>query len=91
MRPILTERTDGSRSTKSRSSTTTPRRATIQSDLDARRRAAEDDATDEDRERAAVYMDGLSQMRSEWGGVSAQQPVMRDARRAWQAGRRDDL
>ncbi len=22
--------------------------------------------TDEDRERAAVYMDGLSQMRSEW-------------------------
>ena len=23
-------------------------------------------STDEDRERAAVYMDGLSQMRSEW-------------------------
>ena len=23
--------------------------------------------TDEDREKAAVYMDGLSQMRSEWG------------------------
>ena len=23
--------------------------------------------TEEDRERAAVYMDGLSQMRSEWG------------------------
>jgi hypothetical protein len=23
--------------------------------------------TDEERERAAVYMDGLSQMRSEWG------------------------
>lgn len=24
-------------------------------------------ATEEERERAAVYMDGLSQMRSEWG------------------------
>ena len=24
--------------------------------------------TDSDRERAAVYMDGLSQMRSEWSG-----------------------
>jgi hypothetical protein len=24
-------------------------------------------ATEEDRERVAVYMDGLSQMRSEWG------------------------
>jgi hypothetical protein len=24
--------------------------------------------TEEDRERARVYMDGLSQMRSEWGG-----------------------
>jgi len=24
-------------------------------------------STDEDREKAAVYMDGLSQMRSEWG------------------------
>lgn len=26
--------------------------------------------TEEDRERARVYMDGLSQMRSEWGGRS---------------------
>lgn len=25
--------------------------------------------TDEDRDRAAVYMDGLSQMRSEWSAV----------------------
>jgi hypothetical protein len=25
-------------------------------------------ATEEDRERAAVYMDGLSQLRSEWAG-----------------------
>lgn len=24
-------------------------------------------ASDEDREKAAVYMDGLAQMRSEWG------------------------
>ena len=24
-------------------------------------------SSDEDREKAAVYMDGLSQMRSEWG------------------------
>jgi hypothetical protein len=28
-------------------------------------------ATDEERERAAVYMDGLSQMRSEWAAAGA--------------------
>jgi len=27
-------------------------------------------ASEEERERAAVYMDGLSQMRSEWAGGS---------------------
>ena len=27
--------------------------------------------SDEERERAAVYMDGLSQMRSEWSGGGA--------------------
>jgi len=31
--------------------------------------------TEEERERAAVYMDGLSQMRSEWGITSADPPV----------------
>lgn len=42
-------------------------RATIARDL---RRAIElltSMETEEERERAAVYMDGLSQMRSEWG------------------------
>jgi hypothetical protein len=27
-------------------------------------------ADEDDRQRAAVYMDGLSQMRSEWGGAN---------------------
>ena len=31
--------------------------------------------TEEERERAAVYMDGLSQMRSEWGIPSADEPA----------------
>lgn len=30
--------------------------------------------TEEDRERARVYMDGLSQMRSEWGGRRSGRP-----------------
>jgi hypothetical protein len=31
-------------------------------------------ASDEERERAAVYMDGLAQMRAEWGGRKRRRP-----------------
>jgi hypothetical protein len=41
-------------------------RTTIQKDLARAVALLKAMATDEDRERAAVYMDGLSQMRSEW-------------------------
>lgn len=40
--------------------------ATVQRDL-ARAVALLKDLSEAERERAAVYMDGLSQMRSEWG------------------------
>ena len=33
--------------------------------------------SDEARERVAVYMDGLSQMRSEWGVTSTAAPTLR--------------
>jgi hypothetical protein len=33
--------------------------------------------TEEDRERARVYMDGLSQMRGEWGGTKGKRPGKR--------------
>lgn len=42
-------------------------RATIQRDLDRAIDLLKSMATDEERQRAAVYMDGLSQMRSDWG------------------------
>ena len=50
-------------------------KATIQDDVDRAIDLLKTLPADEDRERAAVYMDGLSQMRSEWtqaarGGVS---------------------
>lgn len=48
-------------------------KATVQKDL---RRAVELFKllpTDEERERAAVYMDGLSQMRSEWAAAGRAQ------------------
>ena len=41
-------------------------KATIQDDVDRAIDLLRSLPTDEDRERAAVYMDGLSQMRSEW-------------------------
>ena len=49
-------------------------KATIVRDLEQAIDLLKSLATEEDRERAAVYMDGLSQMRSEWtqaarGGV----------------------
>ncbi len=42
-------------------------RATIQRDLEKAIALLKTLATEEDRERVAVFMDGLSQMRSEWG------------------------
>jgi hypothetical protein len=41
-------------------------RATIQKDLARAIALLKTLKTEEERERAAVYMDGLSQMRSEW-------------------------
>lgn len=40
--------------------------ATIQKDLARAVTLLKSMSSEEDRERAAVYMDGLSQMRSEW-------------------------
>ena len=34
--------------------------------------------TEDDRERAAVYMDGLSQMRSEWAAGPGRKPGHED-------------
>jgi hypothetical protein len=42
-------------------------KATIQRDLTKAIALLKTLGTEDDRERAAVYMDGLSQMRSEWG------------------------
>jgi hypothetical protein len=42
-------------------------RATIQRDLTRAVTLLKSLTSEEERERAAVYMDGLSQMRSEWG------------------------
>ena len=42
-------------------------RATIQRDLDKAVALLKTMKTEEDRERVSVFMDGLSQMRSEWG------------------------
>ena len=33
--------------------------------------------TEEEREKVAVYMDGLSQMRSEWAQAAAKRPARR--------------
>jgi hypothetical protein len=42
-------------------------KTTIQRDLDRAITLLKTLTTEEERERVAVYMDGLSQMRSEWG------------------------
>lgn len=42
-------------------------RATIRRDIEQAIALLKSMESDEERERAAVYMDGLSQMRSEWG------------------------
>ena len=46
-------------------------RATIARDLDRAIALLKTLRTEEERERAAVYMDGLSQMRSEWRAAAA--------------------
>lgn len=45
-------------------------KATVQKDLQRAVELFKLLPTDEERERAAVYMDGLSQMRSEWASAS---------------------
>jgi hypothetical protein len=42
-------------------------KSTVQKDLDKAIDLFKTLKTDEDRDKAAVFMDGLSQMRSEWG------------------------
>ena len=42
-------------------------RATIQRDIETAIDLLKTLTTEDDRERATVFMDGLSQMRSEWG------------------------
>ena len=49
-------------------------RATIQKDLERAIDLLKTLPSDEDRERVAVYMDGLSQMRSEWKTPSSEGP-----------------
>ena len=62
-------------------------RATIQRDLEKAVTLLKTLATEDERERAAVFMDGLSQMRSEWGVRPAPAPGTAPARRP-AAGRR---
>jgi len=45
-------------------------RATIKRDLARAVELLKSMSSDEERERAAVYMDGLSQMRSEWAAAN---------------------
>ena len=45
-------------------------RATIKRDLARAVELLKSMSSDDDRERAAVYMDGLSQMRSEWAAAN---------------------
>jgi len=45
-------------------------RATITRDLARAVELLKSMSSDEERERAAVYMDGLSQMRSEWAAAN---------------------
>lgn len=54
-------------------------RATIQRDLDRAVELLKLMPNDDERQRAAVYMDGLSQMRSDWGvrGKSPRPPGKR--------------
>ena len=55
-------------------------RTTIQKDLARAVMLLKSMPAEEDRERAAVYMDGLAQMRSEWSGGGGQGHGRRDGR-----------
>lgn len=54
--------------------------ATVQRDLE-RAVALLKDMSETERERAAVFMDGLSQMRSEWARTKPRQPGARAKKR----------
>ncbi|HUF49135.1 MAG TPA: hypothetical protein VMM93_15060 [Vicinamibacterales bacterium] len=58
---------------------TTP--ATVQKDLARAVALLKTMKTEEERERAAVYMDGLSQMRSEWAASRGREASRPKARR----------
>lgn len=49
-------------------------RATIQRDLERAIDLLKTLATEDERQRVAVYMDGLSQMRSEWSTPGSERP-----------------
>lgn len=49
-------------------------RATIQRDLSRAIALLKSMPSDDERQKAAVYMDGLSQMRSEWAAGKASRP-----------------
>lgn len=61
-------------------------RATVQRDLEKAIALLKTLKTEEDRERVSVFMDGLSQMRSEWGVRPAKAPGQGSA--SPKAGRR---
>jgi hypothetical protein len=50
-------------------------RATVQRDLDHAIELLKTLKSEEDREKVAVFMDGLSQMRSEWGVRPPADPI----------------
>ena len=52
-------------------------KATIQRDVERAIDLLKTVPSEEERERVAVYMDGLSQMRSEWGVTTTAAPTVR--------------
>jgi hypothetical protein len=56
-------------------------KATVVADLDRAIDLLKGLPTEEERERAAVYMDGLAQMRSEWGVKTPAPPAARRSAR----------
>ena len=65
---------------KSSSSTTARPRQTVARDLERAIALLISLESDEARERVAVYMDGLAQMRSEWGVATAAASTARSPR-----------
>ena len=53
-------------------------RQTIQADLTKALDLLKSMASEEDRERATVYMHGLAEMRKDWGGTSKKRNTGRD-------------